>query len=145
MKVLIPKAVYMESVEKPKQMKFLDAFDVERQIETGKIIVEKIENINEKNKLMSNLRIHEGEAEAIVLFREKDADLLGIDEKRIIKIARMFNMEYITILIFIIQCFESKRLSKKIALLKLEKLQNLGYYKPHLIEYFKNKIMNGVE
>ena len=33
----------------------------------------------------------------------------------------------------------------KIALLKLEKLQNLGYYKPHLIEYFKNKIVNSDE
>ena len=57
----------------------------------------------------------------------------------------MFNMEYITTLIFITQCFESKRLSKKIALLKLEKLQNLGFYKPHLIEYYKNKIVSGDE
>ena len=54
-------------------------------------------------------------------------------------------MEYITTLIFITQCFESKRLSKKIALLKLEKLQNLGFYKPHLIEYYKNKIVSGDE
>ena len=138
--IIIPQAVYKESVEQGKEIKKIDAFFIEKRIREGKINVEKIKNIAGKNELIDNFNLHEGEAEAIILFFEKKADLLGTDDYRTIKTCKILKIRYYTTLSFIYLCFKDGKLSKEIVLLKLENLETIGWYKRNLILYFKEKI-----
>ncbi|KKK44290.1 hypothetical protein LCGC14_1291170 [marine sediment metagenome] len=78
--VMIPQAVYFESVEQGRKLKKMDAFLVEKRIKDGNIIVEKVNNVAEKENLMKNFNMHEGESESLILYSEKKADLLGTDD-----------------------------------------------------------------
>ena len=140
--ILIPQAVYIESVEQGKKLKKTDAFLIEKRINDGKIIVKKIKDLSEKLKFMSDFNLHEGEAEALILYLEIKADLFGTDDFRTIKICKILNIEYFTTLSFIYLCFTSNELSKSNALNKIDKLLNIGWYKEDLILYYKNIIKN---
>lgn len=139
-KILIPKAVHIESVEQGKKLKKIDAFLIERRINEGKIIIENIENIVEKEKFMEDFNLHEGEAEALILYSEKNADLFVTDDYRTLKVCRILEIKYFTTPLFIIRCFEMKKLSKNIAILKFEKLEEFGWYNEENIVEFKKKI-----
>jgi hypothetical protein len=140
--VLIPQAVYIEAVEQGKKLKKIDSFLIEKNVNDGKISIEKVKNLNEKEKLINNFNLHEGESEAIILYLEKKADLLGTDDYRTLKACKILKIKYFTTPLFISRCYSNKKLPKQIILLKLDKLLELGWYKEELIREFKNKIKN---
>jgi len=139
-KILIPKAVYIESVEQGKKLKKIDAFLIEKRISEEKIIIENIKNVTEKEIFMEDFNLHEGEVEAIILYSEKKADLFGTDDYRTLKVCKILNIKYFTTPLFIIRCFEMKKLSKNVALLKLDKLEEFGWYNEENMIEFKNQI-----
>jgi len=140
--VMIPQAVYFESVEQGKKFKKMDAFLIEKKINDGKIIVENIKNLTEKEKFIKDFNIHEGESEAIILYLERKAELLGTDDYKTLKVCKILDIKYFTTPLFIIRCFSKNKLSKNMSLLKFEKLQEFGWYKEDLILEFKNRIEN---
>ena len=139
-RIIIPNSVYIESVELGKESKKMDAFLIEKRIEEGKVVKDNIKNISEKSKLIKDFNLHEGESEAIILYLEKSADLLGTDDYRTIKVCKILNIAYFTTLSFIHLCYKKSFLSKEKTLLKYDKLNVIGWYKEELISYFKNKI-----
>jgi len=139
--IFIPYAVYIESVEESKKLKKMDALFIEKKVNEGKIIVKKIKNLSDKQKFIEDFNIHDGEAEAIVLYFECKANLLGTDDYQTIKLCKLLNLNYFTTLLFIHRCFENNLLLKENALLKCDKLNAIGWYKEELIIYFKNKIL----
>lgn len=138
--ILIPKAVHKESVEQGKKLKKLDAFLIERRINEGKIIVENVKNLAEKEKFMEDFNLHEGEAEALILYSEKNADLFVTDDYRTVKVCKVLDIKYFTTPLFIIRCFEMKKLSKDNAILKFGKLEEFGWYNEENMIEFKNQI-----
>ena len=126
--ILIPKAVYIESVEQGKRLKKMDAFLIEKRINEGEIIIENVKNLAEKEKFMNDFNIHEGESEALILYSEKNADLFGTDDYRTLKLCKVLKIKYFTTPSFIIRCFAMKKLSKNIVMLKFEKLGEFGWY-----------------
>ena len=140
--ILIPQAVYFESVEQGRILRKMDAFLVEKRIKDGKIIVEKIKDLAEKERLIKNFNMHEGESEALILYLEKNADLLGTDDYKTLKVCKILSIRYFTTLLFILRCFSNNLLSKDRAILKYEKLQEFGWYKEDLIVEFKNRLEN---
>ncbi len=139
-RILIPKAVYIESVEQGRKLKKIDAFLIEKRINEGKIIIENIKNVTEKVVFMDNFNLHEGEAEALILYSEKNAELFGTDDYRTLKVCKILNIKYFTTPLFIIRCLEMKKLSKNIAILKFEKLEEFGWYSEEDMIDFKKKI-----
>jgi predicted nucleic acid-binding protein len=125
--ILIPEAVFFEVVTKGKEYKKLDAFLVEKRIEEGKIKVVKIDNMIDKVKIMNNFNIHEGEAEAIIIYLEKKADLLSTDDNKTIRVCKIL-------------LYNKKRISKEKSLLKINTLEKIGWYKKEVINYFIEKI-----
>ena len=107
--VIIPPFVYLESVEHGKKLKKMDAFLIEKRINEGKIVKEKIKDISEKSKFMNDFNLHEGESESIILYFEKKADLLGTDDYRTIKVCKILNINYFTTLSFIHYCFSQNK------------------------------------
>lgn len=141
-RIIIPHSVYIESVELGKKSKKLDAFLIEKRIEEGKVVKEYIKNTSEKSRFIKDFNLHEGESEAIILYLEKSADLLGTDDYRTIKVCKILNIAYFTTLSFIHLCYKENLLSKEKTLLKYDKLNVIGWYKEELISYFKNKIQH---
>ena len=137
---LIPKAVFMESVDQGKKLKKMDAFLIEKKINEGKIIIENIKNLAEKEKFMNDFNLHEGEAEALILYSERKAELFGTDDYRTLKVCKILDIKYFTTPLFIIRCYVIEKLSKKMAMLKFEKLEEFGWYNEENIIEFKNQI-----
>lgn len=144
-KLVIPQAVYIEAVEQGKVFKKMDAFMIEERIKKKKIIINDIEDITEKERFIKDFGIHEGEAEAILLYLEKKAHLLGTDDYKTLKVCKILDIKYFTTPTFIIRNFLKKKLSKEIALLKIGQLLEFGWYKEEIIIDFKNKIENSEE
>lgn len=138
--ILIPKAVFMESVDQGKKLKKMDAFLIEKKIMEGKIIIENIKNLAEKEKFMNDFNLHEGEAEALILYSERKAELFGTDDYRTLKVCKILDIKYFTTPLFIIRCYVIEKLSKKMAMLKFEKLEEFGWYNEENIIEFKNQI-----
>lgn len=138
--IMIPKAVYFEAVVHGKKLGKIDAFFIEKRIKDGKITVENIKDLKEQVNISKNFKIHEGEAEALVLYLEKKAELLGTDDYKTLKVCKILNIRYFTTLLFIYRCYSNNFLSKDVAILKYEKLQEFGWYKEALVEEFRKKI-----
>ena len=107
-KIVIPESVFVESVDQGKESKKMDAFFIEKRIIDQKIIVEKIKELTEKENLMKNFNLHDGESEAIVLYSEKKADLLGTDDYKTLKVCKILNITYFTTPLFIFLCYSKK-------------------------------------
>ena len=140
--IIIPQSVYIESVESGKKSKKMDAFLIEKRILDGEIIVENVEDITNKENFLKDFNIYEGESEAIILYLEKKAELLGTDDYRTLKVCKILKIRYFTTPLFIARCFANKKLSKKLSLLKFQKLLEFGWYKEDIILEFKKKIDN---
>jgi predicted nucleic acid-binding protein len=140
--IAIPQSVFVESVDQGKESKKMDAFFIEKRIIDQKIIVEKIKDLTEKENLMKNFNLHDGESEAIVLYSEKKADLLGTDDYKTLKVCKILNITYFTTPLFIFLCYSKKKLSKTRSILKFKELHKFGWYKKDLISEFIDRIEN---
>nr|MDO8114767.1 hypothetical protein [Candidatus Sigynarchaeota archaeon] len=140
--ITIPEAVRIEVVDKGKSTKKMDALLVEKRISDGKITVKKINDSTEKIKLQNDFNLHDGEAESIILYNEINANLLGTDDYRTIKTCRVQKVRYFSTPAFVYQSVISGHITKEIALLKLDKLSKIGWYKDEILEHFKKLIQN---
>jgi predicted nucleic acid-binding protein len=140
-RIMIPKEVYIESVERGKKLKKMDAFLIEERVKEKKIIVQTINDVIEKKRLMHDFNIHEGEAGAIVLYLEKKGELFGTDDSRTIRTCKIFNIKYFTTPLFLGQCFVNNLITQREFTLKLEKLKQFGWYKEEIISEFFNNII----
>lgn len=138
--ILIPKAVFIESVDQGKKLKKMDAFLIEKKINEGKIIIGNVKNLAEKAKFMNDFNLHEGEAEALILYSERKAELFGTDDYRTLKVCKILDIKYFTTPLFIIRCYVIEKLSKITAMLKFEKLEEFGWYNEENMIEFKNQI-----
>ncbi len=127
---------------KEKNQKKWNAFFIEKRIIDQNIIVEKIKDLTEKEKLMRNFNLHEGESETLILYLEKKADILGTDDYKTLKVCKIFNITYLTTPLFIFLCYSKKKLSKIRSILKFEELQKFGWYKKDLTSEFIDRIEN---
>jgi predicted nucleic acid-binding protein len=138
--IIIPEGIRVEVVDRGKEGKKMDALLVEKRIGDGKILMKKISNDEKKNKLMNDFNIHSGEAEAILLYIEEKADLLGTDDYQTLKTCKVLNIHYFTTPLFLLQSLTNKKIEKTFALRKIDRLAKLGWYKDEIIEYFTNAI-----
>ena len=79
-----------------------------------------------------------------MLFSEISADLLGTDDMKTLKLCKMFKIPYFSIISFILSSISEKKITKSRALLKLEKLGKIGWYKTTFLEQIM-EIINKME
>lgn len=104
-KILIPPAVYDEVVEKGVEKKAADALVIEKAVKEGQL---QVVELNERSKaeikvLTRMMGISAGEAEAIVLARQEEADILLIDERSGTLTARVWGLKTVGLLGVIIE------------------------------------------
>ena len=84
-------------------------------------------------KLAQDFRLHAGEAEALALAIEAVAPL-AVDDGPTIKACKVVARPFLTAIHFLIHLTESNRISRQIALEKLDRLSTYGRYKGRIIE-----------
>ena len=109
-------------------------------IQEGQIEVLTAKNPRQKRKLMVDFNIDEGEAEALLLALQKEAELIAADDRNATRAAKLLKIDFVTAIGFLIRAAEKKLIKRDEALFKLEKLRVFGRYSLPIIENAKNKI-----
>ena len=128
--------------EATRKKTLFDAKLIENFIEQ-KII--KVENVKEKGsieKLKRDFNLAEGEASSLILAKKKTL-ILATDDGPAIKAAKILGVDFTTAMDFLVRAHEKKILTKKIALVKLEKLEKYGRYSSRIIEDVSERLMGG--
>jgi len=84
-------------------------------------------------KLAKDFRLHAGEAEALALAIQTETPL-AVDDGPTIKACKVVGLPFLTAIHFLIYLSESNRISREIALEKLDRLSTYGRYKGRIIQ-----------
>ena len=103
-------------------------------IQEGQIEVLTAKNPRQRRKLMVDFNIDEGEAEALLLALQKEAELIATDDKNAIRASKLLKIDFVTAIGFLIRAVDKKLIKRDEALFKLEKLRVFGRYSLPIIE-----------
>lgn len=134
--ILVSKEVELEAVCRPE---FLDAKVIIELIKTGKIKVVKIKNPASLKRLQEDFAIAQGEASVLLLARQRQA-ILATDDGQTIKACKVLGVKFVTAIHFLLSVYYKRRISRELALVKLERLKNLGRYNIRIISDAINRI-----
>ncbi|MCX9013567.1 MAG: hypothetical protein OIN89_02025 [Candidatus Methanoperedens sp.] len=118
-----------------------DTFDskiLEKEINDNHIVVKKIRSSTEN--VLKEFKMHEGEAEAFVLYNECSAKVILTDDGELIKLCKLFDIPFINALAIITRMFEKGILTHIEACEYLQKLNDYGRYSEKVYDYFKQEV-----
>lgn len=130
---MIPQEVFNETVIKGKKAKSEDAYSIENKINKNLIKVKEIKDKKRLNQIVNEFGLAKGEAEAIVLFLQENADFLATDDHKAINICKIYKISFITALTFVIAAFDARLIIKNEAKKMINDLSRYGRYKNELI------------
>ncbi|MGM0365020.1 MAG: hypothetical protein ACQEP5_00620 [Actinomycetota bacterium] len=107
-------------------------------IDEGRIKLNKNPNKKVIEKVCKDFSLGKGEAAALVLTRENNY-IFATDDGLAIKVCKIFNIKFVTAIHFLV----SADMDKKIALAKLNLLQEFGRYSIDIIKDAKKRIRKG--
>jgi predicted nucleic acid-binding protein len=113
-------------------------------IKENRIHVIKVKAGKFAKKLMDDFHIDIGEAEAITLALQENADLVATDDRNAIRACKFLKMEFITAITILIRAFEKNLINKDEAIVKLQKLASIARYNRIIIEDARKIIEGGV-
>lgn len=90
-------------------------------------------------RLQEDFAIAEGEASALFLARQRQT-ILATDDGQTIKACKVLGIKFVTAIHFLLSAYYKRRIAKELALLKLERLKNLGRYNARIISDAMSKI-----
>jgi len=134
-------------IEMPEQVKREALFDqdsyyarlIQKLIDNKKIIPMPIKTTKIID-IMSQFRLDEGEAAAYALFDDKRHKAILTDDGELIKLCKLEKIPFVCAMAVVIRLFEKKKLSKEMALSRLENLHEIGRYSKGLYEHFKSEV-----
>ena len=118
-----------------------DTFDskiLQKEIEDKHIVVRTIRSSTKD--VLKEFKLHEGEAEAFVLFNECGAKAILTDDGELIKLCKLFEIPFINALSIITRMFEKGKLTHIEACEYLLKLNAYGRYSKKVYDYFKQEV-----
>ncbi len=132
-KFIISQEIYNESVLEGKKVKSKDSYLIEDKINKKMINIKKIKEEKKVNEIIDEFGLEKGEAEAITLFLQENADILAIDDHKAINICKIYKIPFMTALTFVITAFDAKLVMKNEAKQMIRELSIYGRYKNELI------------
>lgn len=130
---IIPNEVYNEAVIKGKKAKSEDSYSIENKINKNLIKVKQIKNKKKLSQIINEFGLGEGEAEAISLFLQENADVLATDDHKAINVCKIHGIPFMTALAFVIEGFGIKLIARNEAKEMIKDLSIYGRYKDELI------------
>lgn len=134
--ILVSKEVELEAACRPE---FLDAKIIIELIKTGKIKVVKVKNPALLKRIQEDFAIAGGEASVLLLARQRQA-ILATDDGQTIRACKVLGVKFVTAIHFLLSVYYKRRISRELALVKLERLKNLGRYNARIISDAINRI-----
>ena len=116
-----------------------DALLIRKRIEDKKIKTARIHNIRLCEKFMKDFSIDRGEAEALVLFLEKKALLLAVDDKNAIKACKILKIPFASALTILVRLVVKGVIENDEARKKIDILAKYGRYKDIMINEARKK------
>ena len=113
-------------------------------IEDKKVVVLKVKNSREINKLIEDFNIGAGEAGVLTLAVQEGANIIATDDRNAIRACKILKIDFVTAVAILIRTFEKGLIDKEEALIKLEKLRSVGRYSKAVIEDATRHIKGGV-
>ena len=138
--VMIPPAVFKETVVIGKKKEYPDAIIVDELIKKKLIVVKKIKD-NKKLKFIQKYGLGLGEAEAVVLYHQENADYLFTDDDVCREYRGILNIKILGTPAIILLLFKNKKLTKTKALESINLLSEIGWFENELIFELKNRII----
>jgi len=138
-KVVVSKEVERETTLRDE---FLDAKIIKGLIKGKKIKVEKVTNQVLFKNLQKDFILDVGEASVLVLAYQKNV-LLATDDRQAIKACKVLNINFVTAIHFLLKIYENKKISKELAMVKLDRLGILGRYSNDIMANAASRIKGG--
>ncbi len=136
-KILIPDQVEKESCTSKKSF---DAQLIKKRIEEKRIKVVKITNTRLRTRLMQDFRISSGEAEALVLAIEKNADIVATDDRNAIKACKLLKLKFTSAIAILVYLSENGKIDREKAESSLNALIKYGRYNEDIIRKAKRSL-----
>ncbi len=136
--ISIPETVEKEVVEDGLEQGFQDALLVRERIRQGRITV--AGTPTGSAALQKEYGLHAGEAEALALYLESKADLLGMDDGKAIKVCRILQARFFTALSLAIHLTLEKAIGKIEGTACIQALGKHGRYTEEEIELALSEI-----
>ncbi len=138
--VLIPPTVFEETVVKGKEKEYPGVITIENLIKRNLIIVKKIKN-KEKIKSIQKYGLGPGEAEAVVLYHQENADFLFTDDDVCREYRGLLNVNILGTPVIVLILFENKKITYLKAIESIDLLSEIGWFENELIFELKQKII----
>lgn len=132
--VLIPPAVKIECIDRGKAIGAQDVYEIERCLQQGWITVVPLAKNSEREakQLMARARLGQGEAEAILLARERSVPVI-LDDAEARAVARSLGLQYLGTLMLPYQAFRREILSREELVEILTGLSRVLWVSPDVI------------
>ncbi len=139
--IIIPKAVFNE-VSKGIESGFEDAALITSLIEGKKITVLEVKDTSLIKKANS-FNVQRGEAEALALYWEKNADLLATDDDNVRKKMDLLDIKIIGTPAIILKLYKEKRIDKSKVKQCISKLKEIGWFHAAVLDKMLMEVGNG--
>jgi len=139
--VLIPEKVYREIME-GKNKEYGDVEVIEEIIKNKKINVKRIKNkrlINRANQY----NIQGGEAEALALYWQEEADYLATDDDNVRRKSYILNFNIIGTPAIMLKLYERGIISKEKFMDSIKRLKSIGWFSSAVIDKMMMEVENG--
>lgn len=125
-RTIIPKKIFDE-VTKCKEKNFVDIKIIVDLVERNEIKVIELRNRKSLEKI-NELNIQRGEAEAVALYWQENADYLATDDDNVRKKNLLLNIKLIGTPVIILKLYEEKMIDKNKFVESIDKLKKIGWF-----------------
>lgn len=137
--LIVPAAVKREALARPE---LYDAKVIASMIEDGRVRVARPERPEARGRLEADFGLGAGEAEALLLAKERNV-ALGTDDGPAIRAAKIMGVPFFTAIHVLVELHARGRLDRERALSKLDVLARLGRYNSRILDDARAKINAG--
>ncbi len=137
--IVIPKKIEKETVERGKQKNHPDAILIEELIENNTIEVNKVKN-KKLIKRAKDFNIQGGEAEAVALYWEKNADYLATDDDNVRTKRKLLDLDLISTISILINLFKDEEIGRNKLEESLKMLNEIGWFSTAVLDRAKMEV-----
>src|SRR3989339_1606829 len=98
---------------------------IKKLIQENKIKINKVDTVKTR-EIMKDFRLDLGEAATYIMYDQKRHKAILTDDGELIKLCKLEGIPFICAMAVVIRLFEKKKLSKEMALSRLEDLHEIG-------------------
>lgn len=137
--VVIPMLVFDETVKAGKEKGYADANLIEHIITKGKIKVMKVRE-RDLIKKANNFNISGGEAEALALYWQEQADLLASDDDNVRNKKEMLAINLSGTASMILALYNNKEIELEKAKQSINKLRKIGWFSSEILDKIEMEV-----